>query len=257
MIEPDSLGAYINEAYALMNGGTPTDAITPFEKSIEMGDTESNTYQFLADLYRDAERADDAIALLEKASEMYPEDVDLQTKLLQAYQEGGKIDRAMEVYASAVERDPENKLFRYNYGSLLVQVERYDDAIEQLQAAVNLDPEYANAQYNLGAAFINKAVDVNDRISTLDDALRATRKDLTNDQIKEKDDEINNLTDVRKELFGEAISPLEAARVLFEANGEDAGAVCTALYQSYVQTNQIESAQGVAACAGLDDDSGN
>lgn len=253
LIQPDSSGAYVNEAYALMNASRAADAIEPFEQAIAKGDTEIDSYRFLASLYQTNGRAEDAVRVLETASEMYPNNPDVQAELLNAYQVAGQLDRAMQVYEEAVENDPENKLYRYNYGSLLVQVERYDDAIVQLEKAVEIDPEYANAQYNLGAAYINKAVDVNNRINELDDSLRNDRENMTDEQISAAEADIDRLAEERRSLFSSAIPPLEAARSLFEAAGESATAVCQALYQSYVQTNQIEQAQAVAECAGYED----
>ncbi len=161
------------------------------------------------------------------------------------------------MYKSAVDRDPDNKLFRYNYGSLLVQTEEYDAAIEQLQAAVAIDPEYGNAHYNLGAAFINQAVAVNEQVTQLDDQLRANRDSMSSDEIEAMDNQIIDLADQRSALFGSAIEPLERAKALFEAGGEDATEVCMALFQSYVQTNQMDKANAVSACAGFDDTSGS
>jgi tetratricopeptide (TPR) repeat protein len=252
-IFPDSSGAYVNEAYAYMNANQPENAIVPFEMAIEAGDTEPDTYRFLAGLYQTYDRPTEGIALLERANEMYPENVDIQTELLNAYQVSGQIDKALDRYLDAVNREPDNKLFRYNYGSLLVQVERYDDAVAQLQAAIDIDSEYANAHYNLGAAYINMAVDVNQSISDMDDKLRADRDDLSRAEIQSREAEIDALVERRKELFGLAVAPLEKAKELLEGSGEDAVGVCQALYQSYVQVNEVEKAQSIAECAGYAD----
>lgn len=254
-IMPDSAGAYVNLAYALMNANRSNEALVPFEMAIEKGDTELDTYRFLASLYQANDRTGDSVGLLESASEIYPDDVDLQTELLNAYQLAGQIDRAMSMYAAAVDRDPNNKLFRYNYGSLLVQMERYDDAIEQLLAAIDIDPEYGNAHYNLGAAYINQAVLLNEQVTALDDELRANRSSMSSDEIAAMDAQIVEVADQRTALFGKAVEPLEKAKTLFEAEGEDATDVCMALFQSYVQTNQTDQANAVSECAGFDDTS--
>ena len=46
------------------------------------------------------------------------------------------------------------------------------------------------------------------------------------------------------------MATLERARELYQGTGEEAGGVCQALYQAYVQTNQMEKAEGVSECAG-------
>ena len=253
VIQPDSAGAYVNEAYAYMNGGQPEMAIGPFKNALEAGDSEPETYRFLAQLYQANDRAAEAVGLLEDAAAVYPENVDIQTELLNAYQMTGQIDKALERYSSAVERDPENALFRYNFGSLLIQVERYAEAIEQLEAAISLDSNYSSAYYNIGAAHINQAVDVNSEISDMDDQLRENRSDMSNDEIEAAEAAIDAKVDERRMHFQAAISPLETAKELFESNEEDISDVCRALYQSYAQTNQTDMAQSVAECAGYSD----
>jgi tetratricopeptide (TPR) repeat protein len=252
-IQPDSAGAYINQAYAYLNGGSDMAAAEPFETALGLGDTDIETYRFLSRIYLNNDRQADAVNILETASEAYPESIDVQAELLNAYQVAGQIDRALETYESAVASSPDNKLFRYNYGSLLVSVERYDEAIDQLIAAVEIDPEYGNAQYNLGAAYINKAVAINEQVNSRDDALREQRSNLSSAEIETRESEIDALASSRRELFGSAIGPLEAARTVFEANGDDATGVCLALFQSYVQNNLMDKAEEVSVCAGTSD----
>ncbi len=253
VIQPDSAGAAINQAYALLNAGSEALAIEPFERALALGDTDVETYRFLARIYMNTEREADAVTLLETAGDAHPGNAEVQAELLNAYQLAGQVDRALETYAQAVIDSPDNKLFRYNYGSLLVQVERYDEAISQLVAAVELDETYGNAHYNLGAAYINQAVAVNERIGSLDDDLREERSSLTRDQIEEREAEIDVLGEERRGLFLSAISPLESAKILYEEAGDDPRDVCMALFQSYVQNNRLEEAEAVSECAGTND----
>ncbi|MCZ6704725.1 MAG: hypothetical protein O6942_02370, partial [Bacteroidetes bacterium] len=85
--------------------------------------------------------------------------------------------------------------------------------------------------------------------------LRANRDSMSSDDISEADTEINALADERRDLFAKAVSPLERAKTLFEASGEDPTDVCMALFQSYVQTDHTDLAETVSACAGFDDTS--
>lgn len=252
-IQPDSSGAYVNQAYAHMNGGESAAAIQPFEKALEKGDTEKDTFRFLASLYQSADRFEEAVTVLESAGELYPDDEELQKELLNAYQLADQTDRALEMYSQAVEKDPQNKLFRYNYGTLLTMEERYDEAIEQLQAAVAVDPEYINAHYNLATAYINQAVQTNEELTAMDDAYREKLDSMSQAEKDAENEKMNVLADHRRELFGLAISPLESALELMNASDEDPKDICVALYQSYVQTNALDKAEGVSGCAGFDD----
>jgi len=253
IISPDSAGAYVNRAYALLNAGRSVEAIEPLESAIEKGDSDLQTFSLLANLYMVNERAAEAIPLLERATDLYPDDADMQAQLLNAYTMTGQTDRAMQSYQDAVANEPDNKLYRYNYGSLLLSAERYDEAIEQLAVAVELDSEYGNAQYNLGAAYVNKAVDVSERINEIDDNLREGRGSMSEDEISRLEGQIESMTEGRLHLFELAIPPLEKAKDLAEQTGDEQTAICQALFSSYVQTQQQEKAEAVAECAGYED----
>lgn len=251
-VQPDSAGPYVNQAYALINAGRQEDAIMPFEMAIERGEKDADTFLLLSNIYQTQSELAKAIALLESSREMFPEREDLQSALLNAYISDGQMDRAMNDYSAAVEREPDNKLYRYNFGTLLLEAEKYDESAEQFAAAIGIDPEYGVAHYNLGASYVNKAVEINEEITMIDDDLRANRSSYSAAQIKDAENKLDMLTEERKGFFVKAVTPLENARRLFESNGEDASAVCTALFQSYVQTGDDTKAESAAACAGID-----
>lgn len=251
IIQPDSAGTYVNQAFSLLNAGRHGEAIAPLETAIAKGETSKDTYLILSDLYRLQQQPEKALEALEKARTLYPDDPEVQSQLLNAYVQAGKVEEAMRVYKEAVEAEPDNKLYRYNYGSLLLEAGRYDEAIEHLKKATELDPDYANAFYNLGAAYINKAVDVNDRAVTLDDSLRTHRSQLSREQVQRLEEQIAQLVEERRQLFVQAIPPLERAHQLMKDKNENVQPICRALFQAYVQADQIDKAKEVEACAGL------
>lgn len=254
VVQPDSAGAYVNKAYALLNAGDMTAAIAPFEMAIEKGENSAETYTYLASIYQQEQRSSDAITLLEKAEAMYPDNAEIQTQLLNLYQMAGMMDRAREKYSANIEREPDNKLYRYNYGSLLLQAEEYDEAIVHLTKAVELDPEYTNAHYNLGAAYQNKAITIAQQMNELDDELRANRSNMSASAVQDMESQIEALDAEKKATFGMAITPLETAKSLTESAGGDASVICQALYAAYVQTNRLDDARVVQDCAGYSEE---
>ncbi|HEX7071485.1 MAG TPA: tetratricopeptide repeat protein [Rhodothermales bacterium] len=250
---PDSSDAYANQAYALLNAGRQSDAITALENAMKAGDDSEDTYVYLGDLYRTQERHDDAITLLQEGLEKYPTNEQLWSILLNEYVATGQLDQAMDRYAQLVQQAPDNKLYRFNYGTLLLNAERFDEAVEQLRRATELDSEYPNAQYNLAAAYVNKAVDLSERIGAIDDSLRAERNQLSDAEIDRREAQIESLAQERQHLFEQAIPPLEKALQLFQDAGESATDVCQTLFTAYVQTQQNDKAESVAECAGYED----
>lgn len=252
MALPDSVGAYVNWAYALLGAADELGSIEPMTKALEYGGPDEVIYDLLARVYLTNSMEADALPLLEEAVEAYPANADLQNYLLNAYATTGQNDRALEQYAGAVADNPSNAIYRYNYGSLLLQAERFDEAIEQLQEAVNLDEAYVDAYYNLGAAFINKANAVQQEISALDDDARARRDEISEEEEQGIMARIDELAAIRRSLYETSIGPLESAKRYAEMeDGRSVQEICAALFQAYAQTGQEDKATALSECAGM------
>ena len=249
---PDSVGAYVNWAYASLGAGDELESVEPMVRALEYGGPDETLYDLLARVYLTNGMETDALPLLEEAVEAFPENADMQNYLLNAYATTGQNDRALEQYAGAVEDDPANAIYRYNFGSLLLQAERFDEAIEQLQEAVNLDEAYVDAYYNLGAAYINKANAVQQEINTLDDDMRARREELSEEERQAISDKIDELAAERRSLYEVSIGPLEnAKRYADMEDGRSVQEICAALFQAYAQTGQEDKATALSECAGM------
>lgn len=225
VIAPDSLGGYVNRSYALINAGREQEAIEPLEVAIERGETSPETYIRVSSLYSATGQPNESIRVLQEAREANPGDPDVQSQLLNAYIAADRVDDAMADYASLVEAEPGNRYYRYNYGSLLLEAEQYEEAIEHLREATRIDPSYGAAHFNLGAAWVNRAVDVRERINELDDELRAERANLSREEIQRREQEIEDLVAEQRNYFAEAVEPLERALDLssgarFEVTGD-------------------------------------
>lgn len=171
--------------------------------------------------------------------------VELQNHRLNALDRTGNTEEAMRIYRNQIEQYPDNATYRYNYGSLLLRSDRFDDAAEQLGRAAELDPDDPKKQYNHGAAYLNKGVIVQDSLVALRDSLLAENRQPT----EEEENMLRELDQQRRELFMQAIPPLERARQLSGQGGQYLKQTCTALFQAYVQTEQEEKAKEVQDCA--------
>jgi len=171
---------------------------------------------------------------------------ELQNQRLNALNSTGNTEEAMEAYRQQIENNPENARYRYNYGSLLLNADRYDEAAEQLSQAVELDPDDPKKQYNLGAAYLNKGVVLQDSLVSVRDSVMAQDREPTQEEAQM----IKSLDEQRRQLFRNAIPPLERARQLSGPNGEYRQNACSALLQAYVQTEQTDKAEEVKDCAG-------
>ena len=259
-LRPDSSRALTLAANAYLNAGDYEAAVQPLERAIDTGTAGAGIYNTLGQLYLQQQRTEDAITLLEEARQQYPDNADLQTQLLTAYVRSGDTERAMTAYEEAIAANPQNATYRYNYGSMLLNQDRYDEAIEQLNRALEVEPGNLNAQYNLGVAYRNKAVAINDSIRALDERRSANSDQLSDQEISEIDQRINELADQRRELFRQSIEPLESARQAFQQGSPDTNLteqqICRSLFTAYVQTNQTDMARQVEECANFPEGQG-
>lgn len=235
-IMPDSTDGYLNRGLSLLAGGQTAEAAEPLQMAVERNASAPEAYLYLGRIYLSEDRADEAIAVLETARERFPDDDEIESELLNVYGRTGQTDRALEAYATAVQQQPDNAVMRYNYGSFLLQAGRNEEAIEHLSRSVEIDGDNPNAHYNLGAAYVNQVVEINQELSDL----------------ASNDPSVPALEQRRNELLSEAVVPLGRARVLLEADGQDATPVCETLFRAYAQLGRTAEMQAAAECAGID-----
>jgi tetratricopeptide (TPR) repeat protein len=185
----------------------------------------------------------------------------LEGRLLNAYNRAGQTQKAMAEYREQIEENPNNVTYRYNYGSMLLNADRFDEAIEQLRKAVELEPGNVKAQYNLGAAFTNKGRVVQDSLRSIEDSLSTIRDAALEENraptaeekriVNELDKESKRLAQKKRNIFEQAIPPLERARQLADSGESLRTDACRALVTAYIQTEQVEQAEEYQQCAGM------
>lgn len=207
IVEPDSVGAYQNMFYSMINAGRPeTELEAPLLKIIELSKTPeayvdlgklyNNRALLLMDSYSSSKNVDDSlramklydkeITLLEGAKKMYPDNTEILAQLSNAYVDANKLDIAMATFQEGIKNDPDNEIYRYNYGVLLLGADKYEAASAQFQKAIDIKENYTSAYYNLGVTYLKWGAKLQDKV------------------IEENSDDVTY-----KEKFGMAVAPLE------------------------------------------------
>ncbi len=235
-ILPDSVGAYQNMVYSLMNGGRDSELEVPLLKIIELNHSVdayvdlskvySNQAIVLMNSFLEHKNIDDSIkamaiydieiALLEEGQKLYPGDSKILAQLSNAYVDADRLDVAMETFQKGIENDPTNEVYRYNYGVLLLGAEDYEAAVEQFDKAIEIKEDYTSAYYNLGVSYLKWGADLQEV------AIEADSEDVT-----------------YKEKFGMALAPLER---YLEDNPEDAS-IWNYLGRVYANLGDTEKSQ--------------
>jgi len=217
MCEPDSVGAYQNLVYSLINLGRESDLEVPLKKIIDLDSTASayvdlskvynNQAVVLMNSYKETKNVADSIdamkvydkeiTLLEEAYKLYPENAAILAQLSNALVEANKMDIAMETFKKGIEKDPMNEKYRYNYGVLLLGANEYEAAAEQFEKAIEIKNDYTSAYYNLGVTNLKWGADLQEKAIVAD-----------------------NGDESYKEKFQAALAPLEK---YLESNPKDSG----------------------------------
>jgi tetratricopeptide (TPR) repeat protein len=141
---------------ALLQKGSVEEAITLYQKALELAPNDPEVYRKIGNTFAKYGRADEAISLYQKALRMRPDSAltcyNLGTALIQK----GRIDEAIVLFQKALQMTPGNAFARYDLGTALLQTGRVDEAISQYQKALEIKPDYALACNNLGNALLQK-----------------------------------------------------------------------------------------------------
>ncbi|PWT81525.1 MAG: hypothetical protein C5B58_09755 [Acidobacteria bacterium] len=153
---PDSWMAYNNLGNALLRRGQLGDAITHYEKALEVYPNHIQARSNLGVALFQNGRVDDAAAQLQKAVEINPKYPEAHNNLGNALVQKGQLDEAIIEFEKAVEINPNYAQAHGNLGNALIQKGQLDDAVVHYQAALEINPEYAEAHNNLGTALVQK-----------------------------------------------------------------------------------------------------
>ncbi|MGB7746807.1 MAG: tetratricopeptide repeat protein [Verrucomicrobiia bacterium] len=152
----DNALAHNNLGNDLLLAGQADDAITHFQKAVEIQADYSEAYNNLGNALLQEGRVDEAITHYQKALEIKPNYAEAYSNLGNALLQKGRVDEAIAHFQKALEIQPEYAKAHYNLGNALLQKGRVDEAIAHFQEAVEIRFDYAEACNNLGNALLQE-----------------------------------------------------------------------------------------------------
>lgn len=190
-----------------------------YNKMIQLGAADANTFRSLAKIYREEKDTTSAMDALRKARVAFPNDPNLIIDELNYYLERGKNKEAEENLKLAIEKEPMNKNLYFALGTIKDNAGNFEEAELAYQKSIEIDPEYFDAIYNLGALYFNKGVKINEAANAITDDKKYQM------EVKKAD-----------EIFAKALIPLEKA---YKINPNDQNTLIS-LKQIYARTGNNE-----------------
>jgi tetratricopeptide (TPR) repeat protein len=147
---------YFNRGGLYYKGGEYDQAISDFNKALEVNPNYAYAYRNRGNAYSSKGQDDQAILDYGRALEVNPRDALAYYNRGNAYGRKGQYDQAISDYNKALEINPRDALAYYNRGNAYDRKGRYDQAISDFNKAIEINPRYAEAYGNRGNAYSRK-----------------------------------------------------------------------------------------------------
>lgn len=151
--QPNNPNAYILLGYNLENLGEDQEAITQYNKSIELDPSSSFSYYRLALFHEDQNELAKAAELYEKAINHDPEDADYRYSYADLLDKMSKPEKAIQEYEKVIQLNPEFDQAYHDLAIVLMDSGNEERAINMLYKAIEVNPYRALTWRNLAAIF--------------------------------------------------------------------------------------------------------
>lgn len=142
----------LNQGYSLGLLGRYEEALTSFDKVIELDPNKPLAWLGRGMALSDLRRYDEALVSYDKVIELDPYDASAWSLKSWLLAKLGRYDEALISYDKTIELDPNDALAWCNRGASLLNLERYDEALISYDKGIELDPDDALAWYNRGVS---------------------------------------------------------------------------------------------------------
>jgi len=146
--------AYNNLGIALVERGEVDEAISQYDKSLQLHSDYAQAHYNLGNALLQKGKVAEAIAQCEEALRLQPNDADAHVALGNALLTGQNVDEAIAHYSKALEFRPDDSTAYYNLGNAMLVKGEAAKAVMHYQKALELQPNLAEAHVQLGNVFL-------------------------------------------------------------------------------------------------------
>jgi len=142
--------AYTNLGAALRSQGRVDEAVSDFERALEVRPHFVDAENDLGEARLSQGRTDEAIPHFLAALRAKPDFFDAHINLADALDKLGKYNDSAALYRAALQAQPENAAARSGLGMVLAEQGQAEKALQEVREAIRINPDYAGAHYDLG-----------------------------------------------------------------------------------------------------------
>jgi len=153
---PDCWMAYSNLGSFLSARGNANEAISDFQKALEIWPNQSRDHNNLGKALVQKGRLAEAMDHFQTALQISPDDPDTESNIAAAFLQQGDADEAISHLRRVVEKWPQHAQARMNLGNALLQNHETDAAIAEYEKTFALPFDHAESHYSIGNALRQK-----------------------------------------------------------------------------------------------------
>ncbi len=234
-LSPLDTGVIFNVGLTAERTNRTVEAITAFQKLVDMKYSESYLYSELSSLYMESGRKDEALKVIEAGRKNFPQDKEIMITELNFYLNDNKLSDLVGKLQDAINIDPQNPELYFVLGtthSELIKIDsanskqHFDESVKAYSKALSLAPDRFDINLNMGALYYNTAIEINKTMNALP---------------LDKESEYQKLQAERNALYTSALPYFEKAH---QVNPADISTM-QALKEIYVRTGQTEKADAI------------
>ncbi|MBC8046254.1 MAG: tetratricopeptide repeat protein [Fimbriimonadaceae bacterium] len=173
---PIDTGAIFNIGLTAQKIGKTDEAISTYQRLVDMKYNEPYLYQALSDMYMEKGQPELAQKAINAGRAAFPKDEAILITELNFYLSQGRAGEIVDKLKEAIALDPNNPELYFalgnSYGELMKldsvnSANYFNGAVSAYQNALNLKPESFEINLNAGALYYNAAIEINKRMINL------------------------------------------------------------------------------------------
>ncbi len=228
-------GVIFNIGLTAQRTNRTIEAITAFQRLVDMKYSESYLYSELSDLYISTGQMAEAQKVIEAGRANFPQDKEIMITELNFYLNQNKLADLVGKLQTAINIDPANPELYFVLGTThgeLIKLDsinanmHFDEAVKAYEKALSIVPDRFDINLNMGALFYNTAIEINKTMNALP---------------LEKEAEYEALQKERNSLYTQALPYFEKAH---QVNLSDVPTM-QALREIYVRLNMTDKAEEI------------
>ena len=155
-IDPNYANAYNNRGITYLNKGNFEQALFDCNKAIQLDPKSAFSCYNRGNTYKKKGNLEQAISDYSKAIEIKPDFALAYHNRGSAYQEKGNLEQAISDYSKAIEIEPNLALTHYNRGNVYLKEGDLNKAISDYSKAIQIEPNLVGAYSNRAKAYFLK-----------------------------------------------------------------------------------------------------